>query len=372
MNINTTDIDLLKKTMESLIAASETAIQSHRILEEKVTLLTAEVDHKKQLLDSILQSIDVGVVFFDSDGIIRLINHVAEKLLNVSAEVVVGGSSIKAAIEDEVIRPENGNSFSAIVSRSDVKDGNGCTMGQVLIFKDITRLKQLEEENERNRRLTSMGELVLKIAHEIRNPLGSIELFASLLSSDLKGTNHGDYANRISNSVRTLVNALDNMLRFSKDLKPRLEPVELNDIVAEIGREFSELFSHDRIVFNLGADVPVIVNVDRGLMRQALMNIMLNAVQSMPDGGTITVKIVRREMNREVELSVRDSGIGMNEETKAKIFEPFYSTKDRGTGLGMSITASIIKAHEGMIRVVSELGGGSEFVITLPEKGSCL
>ncbi|TAN44335.1 MAG: PAS domain-containing protein [Nitrospirae bacterium] len=364
MNINTTDIELLKKT---IIAASERAIQSHRILEEKVTLLTAEVDHKKQLLDSILQSIDVGVVFFDGDGIIRLINHVAEKLLNVTAEGVVGGSSIKAVIEDEVITPENGKPFFAIVSRSDVRDGSGCTIGQVLIFKDISRLKQLEEENERNRRLTSMGELVLRIAHEIRNPLGSIELFASLLSSDLRGTDHGDYANRISNSVRMLVNALDNMLRFSKDLKPRLEPVNLNDIVAEIGREFSELFSHDRIVFDLGFDAPLIVNVDRGLMRQALMNIMLNAVQSMPDGGKISVKIARRESGREVELSVRDTGVGMDEETKAKIFEPFYSTKDRGTGLGMSITASIIKAHKGTVRVVSELGGGSEFVITLPE-----
>lgn len=368
MKNNTPDIELLNKAIESFNATSDTIIQYYRTLEEKVTLLTAEVDHKKQLLDSILQSIDVGVVFFDGDGIIRLINHIAETLLNVTAEVVVGGRSIKALIEDEVIKPENGKPFFAIVSRSDVKDGSGCIIGQVLIFKDITRLKQLEEENERNRRLTSMGELVLKIAHEIRNPLGSIELFASLLSSDLRGTEHGDYANRISNSVRTLVNALDNMLRFSKDLRPRLEPVNLNDIVAEIGREFSELFSHDRIVFASGAEVPVIVKVDRGLIRQALMNIMLNAVQSMPDGGTITVNIAGREDGREVELSVRDTGVGMNDETKARIFEPFYSTKDRGTGLGMSITASIIKAHEGAVRVVSAPGSGSEFIITLPEK----
>lgn len=363
------DIELLSKAIESFNATSSTIMQYYRTLEEKVTLLTEEVDHKKQLLDSILDSIDVGVVFFDSDGVIRLINNAAEKLLNVDAETLVGGVSLHASIREEVIMPENGNSFYALVSRSDVKDGKANSIGHVLIFKDITRLKQLEAENERNRRLSAMGELVLKIAHEIRNPLGSIELFASLLAGDLKGSEHGDYAGRISNSVRSLVNTLDNMLRFTKEINPHLEYCCLNDIITEILREFGELFSRDNVVSRFTEEGRCWLSVDSGLIRQAVINILLNSAQAMPDGGTIEITLKGRMKSEEldaVEIMIRDSGTGMNEDTRVRIFEPFYSTKDRGSGLGMSITEGIIKAHCGTISVESEPGKGTLFLIVLP------
>lgn len=357
-------VDLLNKAIETFNSASATLIQYYSALEDNVRLLTEEVEHKKQLLNSILDSIDVGVVFFDRDGVIRIINNAASNLLNIKADDIIGGTSIHAEIKGEVIFPYNGKPFYALVSRSEVKDKEGNIIGHVLIFKDITRLKQLESENERNRRLTAMGELVMKIAHEIRNPLGSIELFASLLSSDLKGTEYGDYANRISNSVKALVNTLDNMLRFTKEIKPRLEYCCLNDLIMETCDEFRELFANSNIQLSLTAYEKNWLCVDKGLMRQALINILLNSVHAMPDGGIIEIRIQNTE---EVQVYIKDSGSGMDDETRQRMFEPFFSTKDRGTGLGMSITAGIIKAHKGTIDVISEVGKGTEFIIKLPK-----
>ncbi len=360
------DIDLLNKAIESFNSASATLTQYYKTLEVKVQLLTEEVEHKNQLLDSILDSIDVGVVFFDKDGMIRLMNSTAAGLLNIQADRAIGGTSLHASIQDEVIVPENGKPFPALVSRSDVRDKGAHIIGHVLIFKDMTRLKQLESENERNRRLTAMGELVLKIAHEIRNPLGSIELFASLLSGDLKGSEHGDYANRISNSVRSLVNTLDNMLRFSKGIVPRTEFCCLNDLVDEICGEFSELFASNKINFTLTEQDECRLPIDRGLIKQAIINILLNSFQSIQGNGSVGVTIEKLADRRSVAVTIKDSGIGMDSETKAKIFEPFFSTKDRGTGLGMSIAAGVVAAHRGSIEVRSEPGKGTEFIIVLP------
>jgi signal transduction histidine kinase len=359
------NVDLLNKAIETFNAASSTLVHYYSSLEEKVKVLTEEVEHKKQLLNSILDSIDVGVVFFDRDGIVRMINNAAEKLLHVNAPEIIGGSSLRAQARDEVIVPENGRPFYALTSRLDVKDGEGSTIGSVFIFKDITKLKELEAENERNMRLTAMGELVMKIAHEIRNPLGSIELFASLLSGDLKGTEHGDYANRISNSVRYLVNTLDNMLRFTREIKPRLEYGCLNETVKETCDEFRELFSNKKIRLDYNAEGEYWLPLDKGLIRQGLINILLNAVHALPDGGAI--EMTMRDDGEMIELAIRDTGTGMDEDTRSRIFEPFFSTKDRGTGLGMSITAGIIKAHKGAIAVKSEVGKGTEFVVKLPK-----
>jgi signal transduction histidine kinase len=363
------DIGLLNQAIESINSVSSTLMQYYQTLEDRIKALTEEVDQKKQLLDSILDSIDVGVVFFDKDGKIRLINKAAEGLLCVEASRVMGGASLFAEIRDDNVLPENGRPFHALISEAEVKRADGSMIGKALIFKDITLLKRLEAENERNRRLSAMGELVMKIAHEIRNPLGSIELFANLLSDDLKGTEQVEYAKRISNSVRSLVTSLDNMLRFSGEIRPCLELACLNEVLSDTLQEFRGLLAGG------GAEVSFIEGgrftfyLDRSLIRQAVINLLLNAVQAMPEGGRIEVSLSEapgREGRPDVKISVRDNGSGMDEETKVRLFEPFYSTKDRGTGLGMSITLGIINAHGGGISVDSFPGRGTEFIITLP------
>jgi len=348
---------LLEQAIERFNTASSTLMNSYQTLQAQVRLLTEEVAHKKQLLNSILDSIDVGVVYFDADGTVQLMNRSAEGLLGISADRVLGTPSLPAVFSEEQVTCTDGRRFPAIISRSAVKNQSGLPTGSVLFFQDITRLKQLEAENERNRRLTAMGELITKIAHEIRNPLGSIELFASLLSKDLEGTPSASYAGRISNSVRHLVNTLDNMLRFSGGVRPVFAPLVLNVVLSELIDEFREVFLSSGIDLTLTSDEVYALQGDRVLLRQAFINILLNAFQAMPDGGTITMGIRQGEAGPVV--AIRDSGTGMDQETASRLFEPFYSTKDRGTGLGMSIVAGIMEAHGAHIHVQSEPGAGT-------------
>jgi len=366
MERNEQDAGLLSKAIESINTVSSTLMQYYQTLEDRVKVLTEEVDQKKQLLDSILDSIDVGVVFFDSEGIIRLLNDAAESLLGIDSGTLIGGTSLHAMINSEMVIPETGQPFHALISSSQVRGADGKDIGRVLIFKDITRLKKLEAENERNRRLSEMGELVMKIAHEIRNPLGSMELFANLLANDLKGTEQVDYARRISNSVRSLVNTLDNMLRFSGEIKPKMEYLCINDVVRDTCDEFREILAAGGIRIDIFDMEKLRLYLDRGLISQALINMLLNAVQAMPEGGRISINIDRGRDPDAIRISIRDSGMGMDEDARARLFEPFFSTKDRGTGLGMSITLAIVKAHRGTIEVDSVPGKGTEFIISLP------
>ncbi|HMK44638.1 MAG TPA: ATP-binding protein [Dissulfurispiraceae bacterium] len=358
------DVALLGQAIEQFNSASSAVLTYYRTLEDKVRLLTEEVDQKKQLLNSILDSIEVGVVFYDADGTVQLLNRAAEEMLGVSASAVIGTREIPAVFSDDDVLRADGRRFPAIISRAGVHNQQGSRSGSVLFFQDISRLKELEVENERNQRLTAMGELVTKIAHEIRNPLGSIELFASLLSKDLEGSQSSEYARRISNSVRHLVNTLDNMLRFSRGVRPVPADVSLGEIARELVEDFGSIFRGSGVEFRAEISSDCMLSADRGLLRQAFINMALNSFQAMPDGGRISIGVNCSDSVAEV--SLQDTGSGMDAVTAARLFEPFFSTKDRGTGLGMSITASIIQAHHGQIRVKSAPGKGTTFTITLP------
>lgn len=322
------------------------------------------MSRKKRLLSSIIESIDIAVVFFDSEGVIRLINRAGEKLFNVKAEDVIGKRELPIKIEGDLIYPNSKKPFYAIVSQSDVVDSEGNKIGHVFLCKDITRIKELEAENERNRRLSAMGSLVMKIAHEIRNPLGSIELFANMIAEDLKESIHGDYAKRISSSVKMLRNTLENMLSFTRGIVPKKSPVCLNDLINEIINDFHELFTRASIEIENRIKDKIFLNLDYALIRQALINIIVNAYQAMPEGG----KIIFDAFNdvEFVKISIKDTGHGIDSEIVERIFDPFFSTKDRGTGLGLSITQSIVSAHSGKIEVKSEINAGTEFAIYLP------
>lgn len=356
---------LLNEAITKINTASEALIKYYKVLEEKIKLLTEEVDQKKRLLSSIIDSIDIAVVFSDREGVIKLINKAAESLFSIKSEEILGKKELPIKIDGELIFPANSKKpFYAITSISQVLDSDGNSIGSVFICKDITRIKELEAENERNRRLTAMGALVTKIAHEIRNPLGSIELFANMIAQDLGNSIHGEYAKRISNAVSMLRNTLENMLSFTKGIQPKKEIKCINTIIKEIIKEFEELFHRVGIGLEYTDDSQYYISIDSTLIRQALINVIVNAYQAMPEGGLLSVKLTK-EQNK-VKISIKDTGQGIDNDMIERIFEPFFSTKDRGSGLGLSITNSIISAHNGKIEVRSQPKEGTEFAIYLP------
>jgi len=229
-----------------------------------------------------------------------------------------------------------------------------------------TKLKELEDHHKRNLRLIAMGEMAASIVHEIRSPLCSIELFSNMLSNDLEDTEHSDMANGISTGIKSLNNILTNMLFFAKPQKPSLKNIKLNIPVKESLKILAPLVEIRDIKLCIDISEEIIAG-DPELLKQVLMNIVLNAVQVMPDGGTL--KVFTEESENYIALAVCDQGSGIDLGNIEKIFDPFFSTKDKGTGLGLTIAHKIMQSHNGFIKVEKNEDIGSTFRLYFPKKG---
>jgi len=227
------------------------------------------------------------------------------------------------------------------------------------------RLRRIEQDLVRLDRLTNLGELALSIAHEIKNPLISIEGLARRLEKEKDGRKVSIYAGLIEREAERLSNMLKKMLDFSKAIEPRREPVLLKEIIGDtllfVEHHLSR-FAHVALHISDGQNLPVLV--DRIHVQQVLVNLLMNAAQAMPGGGEVFIEIGKE--GSYAFLSVRDTGPGIAEEIRDRIFEPFFTTKPGGTGLGLSICKRLVEANGGWIEVESKEGQGSIFKVFLP------
>jgi signal transduction histidine kinase len=227
------------------------------------------------------------------------------------------------------------------------------------------RLRRIEQDLVRLDRLTNLGELALSIAHEIKNPLISIEGLARRLEKEKDGRKVSIYAGLIEREAERLSNMLKKMLDFSKAIEPRREPVLLKEIIGDtllfVEHHLSR-FAHVALHISDGQNLPVLV--DRIHVQQVLVNLLMNAAQAMPGGGEVFIEIGKE--GSYAFLSVRDTGPGIAEEIRDRIFEPFFTTKPGGTGLGLSICKRLVEANGGWIEVESKEGQGSTFKVFLP------
>jgi len=226
---------------------------------------------------------------------------------------------------------------------------------------------EIAEKNramERNRRLAAMGEMAARIAHEIRNPLGSISILANLLERDLgPEPERRRLAEQITKGVKDLDNIVSNMLLFTSSPEANLKPVDISEAI-----EDSVLLTRGRegrgVSIETGYDGSTLVLGDPVQLRQLFTNLILNALDSLGESGTLFIG-TRSTLSGTVEVEVRDTGEGIPESRVEKIFDPFFTTRERGTGLGLAIVASVVNAHNGTIDVSSIEGAGTTFLITL-------
>jgi signal transduction histidine kinase len=218
---------------------------------------------------------------------------------------------------------------------------------------------------------TEIAQLAGGLAHEIKNPLSTIGLNVELLAEDL-GQDDSPGARRalakvavVQRECQRLQDLLNDFLTFAKVRRPRLESSDLNEEVRRVLDFFRPKAREGKIevVSYLQTDLPVVL-LDRETFQSALLNLVINAQQAMPDGGQLVVST--ETTPRGVALHLIDSGCGMDERTRAKIFQAFYSTKSGGSGLGLAIARKIVEGHGGNIRVESEPGRGTQFTIELP------
>ena len=224
-------------------------------------------------------------------------------------------------------------------------------------------------------RLISLGELAAGVAHEIRNPLTGIGVVLDTLRGKKRLSKVDcDLINQANGEIERLENLIADLLVFANPRQLNYEPVEINDILKSISSLINEQCNKQNIeLTSIYCDKLPIAHVDRERMRQGFLNVVINAIQAMTEGGRLTVETnIYRKKGAPVKdecimVTISDTGVGISNAHKDRIFDPFFTTHSDGTGLGLSITHSIIKEHNGSIRVDSDQGKGAKFTILLPK-----
>ena len=369
-----TDEDM--KFLASFSNHVASAIENARLFEK--------VKMAEQQLENIFESMSDMVYFNSKDYVIQSVNKAVSSRLGLPPSEIVGKKcyevfhgmhepyekcphhktvSTKKAYIEELDDPYLGGTF--LTSSSPIFDLTGEFIGSVHVVRDITEIKNLQEKLVMAEKMAALGEVAAKVAHEIRNPLVSVGGFAKRLEKKLDG-NLKEYAGIIVKEVERLEGILREILGFVREVRLSREMVDLNRLVDEVVT-LMESDMHERgITLFRDYGLPAEVFIDQNRVKEAIMNIVSNAVQSMSGSGSIDVRTGVQGDFAIVEIT--DSGGGIPHSDRQFIFNPFYTTKAAGTGLGLAITNRIVQEHDGRIEVESKVGKGSTFKVFIPLK----
>lgn len=335
-----------------------------------------EKEDIRRHLAAILESLATGVIVSNERGEIIQANGAAERLLGMTSAELLGQDLVQCLRAMGLGNPDQPfaapNGIPLAFSRSELQQSDGSVRGSIALLHDVSEVRRLEERLQRRDRLAAMGEMVGRIAHEIRNPLGSVELFASMLRQDLADApEHRQYAEHISVAVQAMDRLLCNLLAYTKPRRPRLEWQAPQMLIGDTLAMAEHALRRHRISVKRHIDPAISrLQCDAGQLKQVLLNLVLNAVQAMPDGGALTVTVSSEHDSdtgrSRVRLAVADSGMGIDPALLSRIFDPFFTTRDEGTGLGLAIVHAIVDAHNGRVEVESAPGKGSVFTVILP------
>lgn len=279
------------------------------------------------------------------------------------------GSGVVKDMEAELTN-EDQSSIIALVSLQVLTDEDGDVMGYQGIIKDITAIKQTEAELRNAERLSLVGNMARTIAHEIRNPLTNINLASSQLEDEVEGGEAEDYLEIIARNTRRIEDLITEMLNSSKMTSVELEPVNLNDVIQgaiEHTRDRMEL-KNVELKLELDGTIPEAM-LDQAKLQMAMVNLIINAVEAM-DKPEPWLAIKTARSGNSFLITVEDNAAGISKEAQKKLFEVFYTGKQKGMGLGLTTVQNTIKKHNGSIVVSSELGKGTIFSITIPNQQS--
>jgi PAS domain S-box-containing protein len=330
--------------------------------------------------DNILQSVPSGVITVDNKKVITSINQAAERILGISRDSVLESRYNEVLREPFATLFDEGKSISRAeyqyvadggrhlwlgITTSQLKNSRGEKIGLIVIFTDLTDIKALEAQVELKQRLSELGEMSAGISHELRNSMSVIAGYAKLLGKNMEGKNKAT-VEAIQSEIGSMDRIISELLAFAKPSVIHTEDVLIHDLVKETA---SAVLSDNRsVTFSMKDAGPVTAKVDAVLFRQALSNIFMNALEAMPEGGRIDAA-VSSDPGR-VEIKIRDTGHGIPGNIKDRIFLPFFTTKESGTGFGLALVQKIIISHGGSIDVESTEGEGTLFRIVLPVSGS--
>ncbi|HBB17862.1 MAG TPA: hypothetical protein DCZ97_13005, partial [Syntrophus sp. (in: bacteria)] len=326
-------------------------------------------------------------------------NEGAEKIYGYTKEEAVGRRPLDfLAPQDETIKAREGKRFQALMAQvwkgevvsnvevkrqtkagreitvsvtlSPLKDASGEIVGASRICKDITQMKRAEEKLLLSERLSSMGELIAGVAHEIRNPLSGIKINTQVLArnKDFPAMER-QLLDSTLEGVEKIQKIVEDMLDYAKPRAAEYKKEAINSVVEKSLDVLNVQLKNANILtsFQQGDALPL-VKIDRHQIQQVLINIMLNAIHAMDKGGALTIRTFLTD-NGGVGIEMKDTGVGISAAHLKRIFDPFFTTKSRGTGLGLSISQKLLENHGALIDAASVEGKGSVFTIRFPAIG---
>ncbi len=366
-----TEVGFVVDTFHDLVTKLKEKERELEILRRKAEDRASSVEIYNE---DILQSVPSGVVSLDQELRVTKMNHSAEKILELKEsesigrkysdifnEPVAGIIAKRPVVERAEVGyvTKSGKRIWLGLNISLLKDSANKIIGKIFVFTDLTELKAFQSQMELRERLSTLGEMSAGIAHELRNPLGVISGYTKLLSKKVDGTIQPT-VEAIFKEVAVMDRIISDFLSFARKTDLMLSEVALKDLLKSCISNVAGSARDVRITERFDA-LPVI-KVDDVLLRQAVTNILQNAVESMPEGGELTVSCSVGDC---LDISVSDTGHGIPENIRDKIFLPFFTTKERGTGLGLSILHKIVVSHGGTVRLESG-DEGTTITIRLP------
>lgn len=343
----------------------------------------------KAFSDNLVENMPIGLVAIDSRGKIASFNNVAENILNLSAGKVIGENARESIPKDlwkqiehldtekNIIEKEvnccvaDGKEIPLLVSANLLKDESNNFFGYIILFRDVVEIRSLRREVARSQHLASVGRLAAGVAHEVRNPLSSIKGFATYFKERYRDIPEDQQiANIMTQEVDRLNRVIGQLLEFTKPVAILKKSIDVGSFIENslklIERQAKE--KSIKIQSSIAPEVEEIF-VDSDKISQVLLNLYLNAIESMDKGGNLTVSVLNNKKRKGVIINIADRGIGIRDEEMGHIFDPYFTTKASGTGLGLAIAHNIIEAHDGEMNLKSKYRYGTTVSIFLPEKG---
>ena len=366
--------------------------------------LYTQIQESKIYNDILLDNLVSGVVASDADGVITVFNREAQRITRIHAADVLGHSldalpepladALRDVMQTHVgrrdrdlsIRLRSGEDVVVRVGSCVFHGQAGKVAGALLVFNDMTTIRKLELQVRRTDRLASIGTISAGMAHEIKNPLVTLKTFTQLLPERYDDPDFREtFSQLIGQEIKRIDGIVNQLLRFSRPAKPNLTPIHLHEVIDNslllVGQQLRQ--RGIELVRDLSAPNDVIEG-DADQLNQALINFLLNAIESMAGGGSVMVATTLLQTGGDAEyawppggangdsqirVSIADTGGGIPREMLGQIFDPFFTTKSHGTGLGLTVANGIITEHRGVIDVDSEVGHGTTFHVSFPLLG---
>lgn len=354
-------------------------------ISRSVNALAQTLRETKTLNDLIIENAADGVIAIDRQGNVTTMNPAAETITGYTLHELAGrpystlfadphfSSPVLDTLENgtehlaqEVSFPARDRTIELSVTTSRIHNADGELIGALVMFSDLTARKEAQRRLAQTERLATLGELMAGVAHEVRNPLTAIRGYVQIIRQQINLPEHQEYLSVVLKEIDSINKVIQQLLDFSRPRQSQWQQVSINTLIEEALILVQTSGVQARINFNteFNAALPTIV-ADRELLKQVLLNMLINAVQAIGARGEIRIRTWRYTTTH-LAIAIEDNGCGIDVALQKKIFDPFFTTKASGTGLGLALSQRIINAHQGDIYVTSMPGCGATFTLILP------